>query len=255
LIHHHHDHKNCTKIDINQITSVLVMRPIALPLCLLLVLFTKQAFSGEAFSGEYVIGHPNSGSALNECRIIMEQVYEAIGLPVTFKGFPARRSLAFLSAGKIDADLCRIADTYEHYPNLIRLEPALTEIEFSALSKNTIEPVRTIKDVQGKRIGTIRGMLAAEMVFTGNNVHFESSWRSVGQLLVDDLVDIIILPTSSIKKLMKDVRFPQNYRQAPTLYKFAMFHYVHKKHVKLVPELTAEIKKRSKLTSLTNLNL
>ncbi len=54
-------------------------------------------------------------------KIILEEAYKRIGVPIAFKNFPGDRALILTNDGITDGELFRIDKLNETYPNLIQV--------------------------------------------------------------------------------------------------------------------------------------
>ena len=102
--------------------------------------------------------------ALRPCKEKVTQLYQALDMPIELIELPGRRSLKYANDGKTDAELCRIGQITKRYRNLVKISPALMSLDFIALTKSRWPAVTQLSDLDHARIGTSRGMMAAEMV-------------------------------------------------------------------------------------------
>ncbi|WP_281557636.1 transporter substrate-binding domain-containing protein [Thalassomonas sp. RHCl1] len=167
--------------------------------------------------------------------------YQALGINAVMVDLPGRRALFASNSGKTDAELCRIDNISQHYPNLVKVEPALQHLTIVALSIKALPQVKTMADLKAYKLGSQRGMKAAENYFRQGFIHYVNNYQQVIQLLDDGLIDYAILPLEAIKRHQQ-----ANYRKdffihQPPLFQHKLYHYIHKRHQHLVAALALEI--------------
>ena len=73
-------------------------------------------------------------------KIILEEAYKRIGVPIAFKNFPGERALILTNGGITDGELFRIDKLNEKYPNLIQVPVSYIPDEVVVFSKRVDSP-------------------------------------------------------------------------------------------------------------------
>lgn len=192
---------------------------------------------------DFLISEHNESESLKPCEEIIMPAYKSLNIHPVLIPMPGRRALYSANAGDTDAELCRIATISKHYPNLIRVEPAIIEFNIVALSIRPLAAIKTKADLSQYSLGSIRGMKAAEDYFQESSIQYVNNFSQVIKLLDDGLIDFAILTQQNIQRAQQ-----KHYRKdfiihLPPLFKHKLYHYIHQRHQKLITSLTAEIKR------------
>ncbi|GLX79880.1 hypothetical protein tinsulaeT_32200 [Thalassotalea insulae] len=178
----------------------------------------------------FLITRHKDSSALKPCVDKITKAYQLLSINFTLKEYPGRRSLYMANSGKADAELCRISLIERRYKNLLRVEPAIHHLAFHAITQKGNKHLEKIADLKGLRVGSIRGMMAAELVFEYQNVRYENKVEQSVRLLENDLVDVLVLAMPDINQLVIDGRLSNKFIHPTPLYQFDLYHYIHARH-------------------------
>jgi polar amino acid transport system substrate-binding protein len=177
---------------------------------------------------------------LKRCEVVISAVYAQLNIQIKLVSFPGRRALDFANKGKTDGELCRIGNIAVQYLNLIKVTPALTTMELVAISKDIHLSIKTTADLQGLKLVSIRGLKAVENDFKSFAVSYVSDFAVIAKLLESGRADVAIVPKMIIEKPLKGQIVSFKVHQ-PSLVQYSVFHYIHKRHKALAPQISAQI--------------
>ncbi len=183
-----------------------------------------------AVQQSFIISRHQDSEALKTCVDKVTQAYHLLQIDFTLKEYPGRRSLYMANSGQTDAELCRIALIEKRFKNLLRVKPAIHHLTFHAITNTGEKRLEKIADLKGLRIGSIRGMMAAELMFEYRNIHYENTPEKAVRLLENNLVDVLILAMPDIDQLVLDGWLKYQFIHPTPLYEFELYHFVHQKH-------------------------
>jgi ABC-type amino acid transport substrate-binding protein len=169
---------------------------------------------------------------------ILKLAYKRLGIPIIIVEMPGKRALVESSEGRIDGEVHRISRIGKDYPTLIRVPTPINYIEPTAFSKKLKFTIGGCADLKEHRIGIVRGVKHAEDCTQGmKNVHIVNNSRLLMQILHKNRVDIVI--TARINGLLQIKKLNLDSINAlyPPLSRKPVYHYLHKKHEALVPQI------------------
>ncbi|MGS2722068.1 hypothetical protein [Paraglaciecola aestuariivivens] len=171
---------------------------------------------------------------------ILKVVYQKANIPIKNISMSGKRALVESSQGRLDGEVHRILEIGSLYPDLVRVPTATNYIDVTIFSKNPKFILTDCQSLKGQLIGRARGVKYAEMCTLGmEKVAVFPDSSSLMKSLDRNIVDFAI--TSGLNGLVqvKNLKLNQVVALEPILEKRLLFHYVHKKHQSLVPQLDA----------------
>ncbi len=216
------------------------------PLVLIVIAVLRWALIGSlivssatfAKTNDFIISRHQNSKILQPCVDAVSKAYQALGIKFNIIEYPGRRALYMANSGQADAELCRIQKTEEIFKQLIRVEPAIHQLSFHAITRDPSVVFSDISDIKNLRIGSIRGMMAAELILPYENVLLEKSLEQAVRILENHTVDVIILAMADIEQLTAHSRLNKLFIHQTPLYQLNMYHFVHQKHQDLIPKLS-----------------
>lgn len=206
-----------------------------LSLSYILLLF----ISNQHARGHFKIGRMDSP----DHTLIMRSAFEAykrLNMSVEFVEFPGKRALEASNSGWVDAELSRIFEVGDKYPNLRRVPTPIFWFEATAFSKRRDIKVQGWESLKGLRVGIMRGMLFSEKRVQGfPRVTVVNGPKSLFRMLEYDRVDVVIFSDLNGRFVLKDLGLKDVKAISPGIETIFAYHYVHKKHEHLVPRLDA----------------
>lgn len=193
-------------------------------------------------------------SVLPHASRILVDAYHQLGISVTIQEMPAKRALVLSNTGETDGEVYRISNIHKKWTNLIMIPIVIYYNKIVVITKNEDFSIEGWESIRPYKIGIVRGVLLYEENTKGMKVraltHTEQVYRSLNYDRVDIVVDSLTTALKSISKFeLSNLRIME-----PHIDKFAVYHYLHKRHKDLLPRITqilrkmedtGEIKKRS----------
>ncbi len=179
--------------------------------------------------------------------VIIQKAYEILGHDIQIVRLPPKRALEDANSGIYDGDVQRIFSVEEHYPNLIRIEPAINYINGTGfVLKESGIKVSSWQDLRTHKVGIILGIRFAETNVPKENSFVYYSYTKLTEALKSGKIDIGIYPESNgiFQTLLagEETIVPL---EAP-LARFDLFHYIHSKNKSLKDDLQQVFKRFKK---------
>lgn len=174
---------------------------------------------------------------------LITSVYEEdLGIKVTLHSTPAHRGLIMLNSGVTDADVIRIGTNAATFKNLVVVEP---QLEIGELLLVCRLDVTCSLNVLSDSSNVVMSNIGNEMMLSDLNIK--------AKVLLNENIDTVLefmhkrQIVYGIYASTKDIRQSvQEHFNAIKLKDVGLNHVIHKKHLALLPELTASIEKRLK---------
>jgi len=185
--------------------------------------------------------------------VITREAYRRIGIQVVIKKYPGERALRLANAGKVDGEVQRINGISANYHNLVQVYPAINYIEGAAFSKTKDFKIAGWNSLKPYRLGYIRGIKFAERNTKEMDSTAVGDYPGLFQMINDKRLDVIISPRLNGLFQMKQLGITGVLNLQPAIMRFDLFHYLHQKHVKLVPKISAVFQAMQKAGELAKL--
>jgi len=172
---------------------------------------------------------------------VMCEVYADLGYRMLVHSLPGKRSLKSSNSGKLDGELMRIAKIGEEHLNLIKIKPALFDIEGIAFALNNAISIESEDDLKGKKIGIVRGVKWAKQLTLNARTFVVGDVFSLMKLLKSGRVDLVLSSKRTGSNALNK-HFPNlQVTLSPALITMPVFHFINKKHQKLKTKLTKSL--------------
>lgn len=169
---------------------------------------------------------------------ILITAYARLKIPIEIIPMPGKRALIESSNGRLDGEVHRIIDVAKEYPSLLRVPTSINYIEPTVFSNKKNLFIDGCQSLKSYKIGRTRGVKHAEICTKGmgNVIVYSDSIRLIDNLILNR-VDLII--TAKVNGLMHLKKIGNQTIRAlsPSLSHLPVYHYLHKKHVHLVPQI------------------
>jgi len=217
-----------------------------------LFFFSYLLFSTPTFSQTIVLntafGSPVSTDAQTGfADEVLGEAFRRIGYTLKTQRLPAERALINANQGIDDGDLLRVAGLQKKYTNLVQVPEKIMIIDMVLFSKN--KPsfiVNGWESVASYSLAIITGWKIMEKNFgaLGDQVEIIQTDNAdqLFTLLAKNRVDFIAYSNWSGLGYLKDHNITNVTLLDPPLARPDLYTYLHKKHKKLIPGLTAAIR-------------
>ena len=177
----------------------------------------------------------------------LHKVYAALGYQLNIVFHPALRSLALANTGQVDGELSRSAAIEPQYPNLLRVDVAVSHI-YPGIYTLASEPVKSWRENKNSTFAASRGstliMQAIPSQLQNAQLQLVSSSVQALKMLNAGRVDSILLIDQEVAaySLLYPLLTEQLVRLEPALAPIPLYIYLHKNHRELLPALTAQLR-------------
>lgn len=172
---------------------------------------------------------------------ILQKAYNELGYEIKLTRMTSAEALAQSSSGQTDGELIRIDGISRSYPDLVQVPIPITFRQGAAYSNRYFFPVIDWYDLNPYVIGIVEGSLYAERGTRGMKVIKAKSTEELFSLLDQRKIDIAISSRITGRTYMKSM--PDLKEMEGIMETMFLYHYVHKKHAHLVPELSKVLKR------------
>lgn len=172
---------------------------------------------------------------------VLFEAYKRINIELEVKHYPAIRALQYSNSGFTDGEVNRIDGIETQYPNLIKVPVPIGHIDAMIFTKNTDFIPLGWNSLEGYKVGIRRGTKFAEQgIKDVLNIKpfITNSEVQLFQLINSDRVDLIVTPRVSGLRMFQDHGITGIYALEPPLESYPLYHYLHKKNIHLLPEIT-----------------
>jgi len=182
-------------------------------------------------------------SPLLDPQQLISAVFKQMNMELLIVNKPAERSIREANSGIADGEFMRISNIHDLYPNLIKVSPEIGQMNFVVFSKlENIDLSAGWQGLTSYKIGYVMGWKIIEK----NIASFKHTF-SVGNaatlfsILSADRFDVIIYEQSRGLKIIKQLGIMNVNAKLPALSSQKMYLFLHKKHQKLVPQISQTI--------------
>lgn len=209
---------------------------------LLCVIFT----TAPVHAGEKLVfsTFENSGLTLLQ-EPILREAYKRIGFEIKIQQYPAERALRMANDGKTDGEVARLALIREKYQNLMMIPVPLHQIKSVVFTNDANFSVQGYESLKPYSAVTLIGYKNYERKLKkyGIRHHLVPGYDQVFRIIDAGRYDLALVTMFDGLKTLKDLQLKGIRLLEPPLETTPTYHFVHKKHERLVPELTATLQK------------
>ncbi len=174
---------------------------------------------------------------------VLKKAYHRLGIDISILELPASEALQRSNSGSADGEVQRIDGISRNFPNLIQVPIPINYIQGAVFSKKKKRKLRGWHSLRTFKIGLVKGVIFAEKGTRGMQVQMAESYTQLIDLLLNEKVDLIVVPyingAVSIRQHPQGDKLHLN----GILETYLLYHYLHKQHEKLLPAITARLKK------------
>jgi polar amino acid transport system substrate-binding protein len=194
---------------------------------------------------------PNS-IVVDRYKALIIRAYSRLGRRVALHELPAGRSLPLSNFGQLDAEMVRLSAIEVAAPNLIRIPVELGHGKLMLYCAAEVPCDKSVLDSEQHTVGVLAGVNATTIYMEQKpaKLHAENNGEQLAAKLSNKQLDYILSldfeqpGEQSINYAAID---KTQFKAIPLLQVHA-YHYLHKKHHKLVPALTSQLKKALAIT-------
>lgn len=174
---------------------------------------------------------------------VLKVAYGKLGISVQGKKLPSARSLAFASSGQVDGEVNRIKAIEADFPSLIRVPEVVNYLEGIAVSCNKPIDTTNPENISRYSIGIKIGNVYAEKLTRGMpRVTRLPSAPQLNEMLKAQRVDLIVIDRVWATMQRDNPGNDCFILNEPPLVTIPLYHYLHKKHAALAPQIASILK-------------
>ncbi len=176
--------------------------------------------------------------------LILKEAFRRAGFEAQIQMMPAERCLQDSNAGLSDGEIGRIRQINQFYPNLVIIdEPIIESRDFVAFSINYEFRTPDWDSFGPYHIGIVRGwkILENNVTNTRSLIKMDST-LSLFKLLVNDHADVVINARIDGLYTIKQLGIKNIKVMEPPLASLALYLFMHKKNVWLIPKLETALR-------------
>ncbi len=215
----------------------------------LLILFTNVVYAQQVLSLAKLKNLPDQFIG----EYILKEAYKQLDIELEFQELPASRALKNSNLGLVDGEIQRIGLDISKTPNLIQIPVVLNYVDscFFYRKKMKYEGVEKLKDYS---LVYARGIVGFEpwLAFFSRNRAvntFSQAFKMIDMARADMTLSGCLMGAIHIKELGLANVFPLK----PSYQRSDLFHYLHKKHKRIVPKITSVLEQMKKSGELGKL--
>lgn len=172
---------------------------------------------------------------------VMAEAYRRIGRVLVLHKLPGERSLVMANDGGMDGELYRKLGMERQYPNLVILPLPLLTYEIVVFSRGTDFVVSGWESLRPFTTGYVRGIKIVQENTTGMKTEAVPTMEQAFQKLTMGRTDVVVGNRASGMAVIEALKLDDVRVLTPSLAAFPVYHYVHKKHIAMVPALLAAL--------------
>lgn len=212
-------------------------------LSLILIFLVTFLSSSLTAQSKLVFSTVNTNTPIVDiCYKRLSKVYKKLGIEITYTSLPPARSLYSSNTGVTDGELFRIKSINKTYSNLKIVPTPVYIMSGTGLIKK--EKFHKDKNLKNKIF-----WLEHSIVWQLNYIKKHNypnmkgmDYRKAVQLLKLNRIDIILGGKSTLEGIIARHRLVGYEVIEPPLVEEKLYHFVHKKHEKLIPKITTLLK-------------
>ncbi|WP_374581359.1 substrate-binding periplasmic protein [Pseudoduganella sp.] len=169
---------------------------------------------------------------------IVREAYRRLGINLVLHRLPGERTLVQANEGKMDGELYRKLGMEREYPNLVIVPVALQTYELVIFTRGTSFIVSGWESLRPYTLGFVRGIKIVQENTHGMKTEAVATMPQAFEKMMMGRTDLVLGNRSSGMAVIKALNLEGITVLEPPLASFPVYHYVHKRHEALVPELT-----------------
>jgi len=215
----------------------------------ILYLSSFSTYGQDTFVFSTIDGHPAVG--LGEA--IVSEAYAQIGKSVIVERLPAARAITMASLGKYDGELGRIEGMLVDFDDLFPVSTPMYILTFVAFSSQQDIRVDGWESLRPYRIGITRGILFTEKNTEGMNRYRATSATQLFRMLDAGRFDVAISMKVVGLLTLKKLKIEDIHALESPLETKKVLHFLHRKHLALIPEISGAFLKMEKSGRISEL--
>lgn len=168
---------------------------------------------------------------------VLIEAYASMGYEISVEILPPERALQLSDRGAFDGEVHRIKGIEKRYTGLVMVKVPINYVESVVFSKNIEFKVNGWESLRPYSIVTRKGIKLFEDGTKGMKVDYAYSLEQAFNFLLLDRYEIYVESKIAGLNVIKDMGISGVKILEPSIDRTALYHYLHKKHSGLVPDI------------------
>ncbi|WP_148864248.1 substrate-binding periplasmic protein [Marinobacter fonticola] len=168
---------------------------------------------------------------------LIEAIYREVGIEITVMETPPAREIAMLSSGQLDGSMGRVAGLDDQVQEVTRIPVPLTHINLVVFSTLEQLPKLAQPSTATLRVGQLRGIDFGIESSRPVEVVFLDTTEQLMAVLAKRRIDVAIASELGGAFFVQTQNYANVRIVAKPLKVIPVYHYLHKKHVALAPDV------------------
>ena len=185
-------------------------------------------------------------SAIQEISIqVLQEAYADIGYTLHVLRTANARSLMLANEGRTDGEVSRVRGVEEEFTNLVRVPVAVNKLDIRAFTKNSAIKISGWDSLRGYNLICVKGGKLVERYLAAHNIdcYYVTQFSQAVRMLHAGRGDIALLPEVNGMQAIKQKGLTGVIMSDVSLHTAGLYHYLHRKHVALIPEIESSLKR------------
>ncbi|MDJ0784008.1 MAG: hypothetical protein QNJ22_18720 [Desulfosarcinaceae bacterium] len=174
---------------------------------------------------------------------LLTEAYRSLGIAIKCVEMPLARSLVESNKGSVDGEVNRVPVIEPQYPSLLRVPVSINQMEIVVFSRAHDFEVSGWQHLWPYRIAIRKGAKIVEERTRGMQVFPFLSSEKMFTLVHKERYDLCISARINGYLHIKTLRLAHLRALEPPLETIKLYHYLHNKHIHLLPLITAALQK------------
>jgi ABC-type amino acid transport substrate-binding protein len=175
---------------------------------------------------------------------ILAKAYSELGIRIETVISNPQRALLEAASGKTDGELVRVRAIGADYSSLLRVDVPIIVARTFAYANNRQLGGKSFRQLRHLRVGHVSGArFAAELADGFAEIWTAETPEQLFEMLRRDRVDLVIAGEGTARRVIQDRKLEDVFPLKPSLREVAFYHYLHEKHVDLVPGIEAVLRR------------
>lgn len=207
----------------------------------LLVLIGLALGSAPTAAGEVMaLSHAPNDPLTTKVYRVLAEAYRRIGIETRDVQQPNERSLRAVNAGEADGEVMRMGGIEIDYPNLARVPEPVFEIDTMAYTTGQTFAVDGWESLRPYTLCVLRGIRMVEIKTEGMTRTFANSLNQLAEMIEHDRCQVGVFGRVSAAELAA-LSQGRVRPLEPPINRLPLYHYVHRRHQLLVPQLATAL--------------
>jgi polar amino acid transport system substrate-binding protein len=171
---------------------------------------------------------------------VLETAYDRIGIEVETAWLPGARALQMADDGAVDGAQLRVASIQQRFTNLLIVPVPVYISQIVVFSRTVDFPVQGWESLKPYRIAAPGGYTAILDHITGF-MHWAVTYEQIFRMLDGGRVDIGVVDRFNGLVTLNTLKLEGIKTLKPPVSEVRFYHFLHRRHAALVPEITAAL--------------